>query len=396
MGVAAFWDGLCAGRSGASVVTHIDTEGISSKIACKIDNYDAEKYFSPKDARKTDEFVQFAIIASREALASSGLQITDELSPRVGAVIGCGIGALEALEREHSVLLEKGAKRVSPLIIPRIITNMAAGMVAIDLNLKGPNYCVVTACASATHSIGDAYHVIKRDEADVMFAGGTESAITPLGMGGFSNMRALSSRNDEPQRASRPFDRDRDGFVMGEGAGIIVLEEYEHAKARGAQILAEMIGFGMSCDAHHITAPDPAGDGGVRAMRAALKSARINGEDVDYINAHGTSTPLNDKLESLGIETLFGDHAMKLAVSSNKSMVGHLLGAAGGVEAAATVLTLKNGIIPPTINYETPDPDCRLDYVPNVAREQKTRIAMSNSLGFGGHNCSIVIKKFEG
>jgi len=396
MDIETFWSNLCAGKSGARVLTHLNTDEISCKIGAPIYDYDPLKHFNSKEVRKNERFTQFAMVASRDALKSSGLQLTDENRLRIGVVIGTGIGGMMTIEEQHEVLMTKGMKRVSPLLIPKCIANMAPGMVSIDLGLKGPNTCVVTACATGTHCIGDAYHIIKRDEADVMLAGGTEAAITPLGLSGFSNMQALTSRNSEPERASRPFDRERDGFLMGEGAGILVLEELEHAKARDAMIYAELIGYGMSADAYHITAPDPEADGGTRCIQAALRSARVNPEDVDYINAHGTSTPLNDKLETLAIKKAFGAHARKVAISSNKSMLGHLLGAAGGVEAIATVLTIHRGVIPPTINYENPDPDCDLDYVPNTAREARVRVAISNSLGFGGHNCTIVIRRFEG
>ena len=391
--VETFWTNLCAGRSGACTITHIDTDGLSSKIGAVVRDYDAEQHFDKKEARKNERFVQFAMVASRQAIQDSGFQITDENRDRVGAIIGCGIGGLQTIEEQHTVLMTKGGKRISPFLIPKIITNMAAGAVAIEMGARGPNSCIVTACASGTHSIGESYHVIKRGDADAMFAGGTEAAITAMGLAGFSNMHALTTRNAEPERASRPFDRERDGFLMGEGAGILFLEEYEKARKRGARIYAEIVGYGMSCDAYHVTAPAPDGDGAVRALRAALHSAGINPEEVDYINAHGTSTVLNDKLETLGIKTAFGDHAYKLSISSNKSMIGHLLGAAGGVEAIATALTIVRGVIPPTINYEYPDPECDLDYVPNTAREKETRVALSNSLGFGGHNCTIALKK---
>jgi len=391
--VEEYWENLCAGKSGGGVVTHLDTTEIPSKIAAMVSNFDPLDYFDRKDARKNERFTQFAVIAARQAIRDSGLEVTDENRTRIGAMIGCGIGGLDTIEEQHSNLLQKGPRRVSPFLIPKIITNMAAGLVAIDLRIQGPNSCVVTACASATHCIGDAYHVVKRGDADVMLAGGTEAAVTVLGLCGFANMHALTTRNDDPQHASRPFDRERDGFLIGEGSGIVVLEDYEQAKARGARIYAEIVGYGMSCDAYHITAPAPDGEGGRRALQAALNSAGVNPEEVDYINAHGTSTMLNDKLETVAIKAVMGSHAKKVAISSNKSMIGHLLGAAGGVEAIATALTLMNGIIPPTINYEYPDPECDLDYVPNVAREQEVHVALSNSLGFGGHNCTIVMKK---
>ena len=395
--VSEYWKNLCEGKSGGQVLTHLDTEGLSCKIGAPIYDFDPEAHFGKKDARKTERFTQFAVVASREALANSGLEITEENATRVGVIAGCGIGGLHTIEEQVATMLNKGAKRVSPMLIPRIITNMAPGLISIDLGLKGPNSCIVTACATGTHCTGDALRVIQRGEADAMVAGGTEAALSLLGLAGFSNMKALTSRNDDPQTASRPFDKERDGFLMGEGAGMLVLEELEHAKARGAHIYAEIVGYGMSGDAYHITAPDPEGDGGARAMRGAMNDAGLAPEDVDYVNAHGTSTPLNDKLESMAIRTVFGDYAKKLAISSCKSMIGHLLGAAGAVEAIASAFALQNGVIPPTMNYSVPDPDCGdLDFVPNEAREAKIDVAISNSLGFGGHNCTIALKRFEG
>ena len=333
-------------KSGAKTLTHINTDEVSCKIGAPIYDYDPNEHFSTKEARKNDRFTQFAMIAARQALKDSRLEVTDENRTRIGVVAGSGIGGMLVIEEQHEVLMTKGMKRVSPMLIPKCIANMAPGMISIDLGLKGPNTCVVTACATGTHCIGDGYNIIKRGEADAILAGGTEAAISPLGFSGFSNMMALTSRNAEPERASRPFDRERDGFLMGEGAGIIVMEELEHAIKRGATIYAEMIGYGMSADAYHITAPDPEGDGGTRCMQAALLSAHLNPTEMDYINAHGTSTSLNDKLETVAIKRTFGEHAYKLAVSSNKSMLGHLLGAAGGVEAAATALTISRGVIP--------------------------------------------------
>jgi 3-oxoacyl-[acyl-carrier-protein] synthase II len=395
--VPSYWSGLCAGKRAGAQITTFSTEGLNCHIAAMISDFDGELHFGKKDARKNERFTQFAMVAAREAMKDSGLIVTDENADRCGCYIGCGIGGLDTIMEQHSVLVEKGLKRVSPFLIPKIITNMAAGMVAIDLNLRGPNLCVVTACASATHGIGEAFHAIARGDADVMLAGGTEAAITNLGVAGFANMHALTTRNDDPLAASRPFDKERDGFLMGEGSGIIVLEELEHAKARGARIYAEFAGYGASCDAFHITAPASDGNGGARAMQAALRCAGLNPEDVDYVNAHGTSTPLNDKLETLAIKTVFGDHAKNgLAVSSTKSMIGHLLGAAGGVEAVVMAKTVENNTVHPTANYTTPDPECDLDYVPNTAREMKVRAAISNSLGFGGHNATIAMKKFEG
>lgn len=391
-----FWAGLCEGRSGAKTITHVDTEGIACKIGATIYDYDADKHFDRKAQRKNERFMQFAMVAGREAVKHSGYDLTEEKALRSGVIVGCGIGGLTILEEQSKVYQKKGARRISPMMIPKMIANMAAGMVSIDLGFKGPNFCVVTACASAAHSIGEAMHIIKRGEADVMVAGGTEACITQLGLAGFTNMQALTTRNDDPEHASRPFDKGRDGFLMGEGAGLLFLEELESAKARGAVIHAELVGYGMSADAYHITAPASDGSGGARAMQAALDSAKMNPEDIDCINAHGTSTILNDQIETRAIKTVFGDHASKLAVTSNKSMIGHLLGAAGGVEAIASVLTIKNSLVTPTMNYETPDPECDLDYVPNKAREMKVRAVASNSLGFGGHNCTVIIKEFNG
>jgi 3-oxoacyl-[acyl-carrier-protein] synthase II len=394
--VAKYWEAICAGKNGAAYITTFDTTDIGCKIAAPVKDFDPEAYLTKKDAKRIDRFAQFAMVAAREAMQDAGIVVDESNRDRIGVMVGCGIGGLSTLEEQVTVLNEKGPKRVSALLIPRIITNIAAGHVSIDLGVRGPNSCAVTACATGTHNIGDAMHIIKRGEADAMIAGGCEAAITPLGVSGFSNMQALTTRNDDPEHASRPYDRDRDGFLMGEGAGIVVLEELESARKRGAHIYAELIGYGMSGDAFHMTAPDPEGDGGKRCFEAAMRSARVNPEDVDYINSHGTSTPLNDKLETLAIKKAFGDHARKLSISSVKSMIGHLLGAAGGVEAIASCMTLQTGIIPPTINYTTPDPECDLDYTPNTARESNVKIAMSNNLGFGGHNCAIVLRKFEG
>lgn len=394
--VGDFWKNLCAGKSGGKTLTHIPLEGLGCTIAAPIYDYDPLAHFDLKESKKNERFMQFAMISAREAVKQSGLEITDANRDRIGVIVGCGIGGLSFLEEQIQIYLTKGAKRVSPFLIPRMIPNMASGIVSIDLQVRGPNTCIVTACSSATHSIGEAAETIRRGGADAMIAGGTEAAITVIGVAGFSNMHALTTRNDDPEHASRPFDKDRDGFLIGEGSGMLVLESLEHARARGANILAELAGYGASGDAYHITAPDPAGSGGARALQAALDSAGVNTDQLDYINAHGTSTPLNDKLETLAIKTVMKDRAKKVAISSNKSMIGHLLGAAGAVEAVATVLTITNSVIPPTINYETPDPECDLDYVPNVAREARVDVAASNSLGFGGHNSSIVIRKFQG
>lgn len=393
--VREFWDNLVNGRHGAGYVTRFNTEGFASRIACEVKGFKPEDTVDPKTLRRADVFVQYALVAGAEALRDAGIEVgTDGLDPtRFGVIVGSGIGGIGVIEEQHKVLLEKGPRRVTPLLIPMLISNMAAGQLSIYFNAKGPNSCVVTACATAAHCIGDAYRVIQRGDADVMLAGGTEAAITPLGYAGFCIMKALSTRNDDPGRASRPFDRERDGFVIGEGAGILVLEEYERARARGAEIYAEVVGYGLTADAYHMTAPDPEGDGGARAMKMALDGAKLRPEEVDYINAHGTSTPLNDEAETKAIKKVFGDHAYKLAISSTKSMTGHLLGAAGGIESVATVLTIKHGVIHPTINYEYPDPACDLDYVPNFAREAEVKVAMTNSFAFGGQNATLVFRK---
>jgi 3-oxoacyl-[acyl-carrier-protein] synthase II len=389
------WEGLVNGRSGIDSISRFDTDGYRSKVAGEVHNFPMDEYKQDKNLRQMGAFVLFAVAAAREAFNDSGLNISDENPNRIGVYIGSGIGGIGMVEDECEVMRTRGHRRVTPYFIPRVIPNMGPGVVSIDLGLKGPNSCVTTACATGTHAIGDASRIIREGDAVAMVAGGTESCITPLAMAGFGNMRALTERNDDPKKASCPFDRRRDGFVMAEGAGIVVLEELEHAKARDARIYAEVIGYGMSGDANHITAPAPGGEGGARAMTDAVNSAGVNPDDVDYINAHGTSTPLNDKLETQGIKSVFGDHARKLAISSCKSMIGHLIGAAGAVEAIATIKAIETGVIPPTINYEEPDPECDLDYVPNEAREAPVNIAMSNSLGFGGHNCTITLKKFS-
>lgn len=389
-----FWDNLVQGKSGVSLIEAFDVSGYTTRIAAEVKNFNPDDYIDRKEARKMDRFVQFATTAAFSALKDSGLNIAEQADPeRVGVMIGSGIGGLGTLEDQHSILLEKGPRRVSPFFIPMMIANMASGHVSILTGAKGPNSTTVTACATGTHSIGDSYRTIMNGDADVMICGGAEATIRPTGVAGFCSMRAMSTRNDEPERASRPFDSERDGFVMGEGAGILILESLEHAQKRGAKIYAEVIGYGLSADAHHMTDPDP--DGASRAMKMALRSAGIEPEEVDYINAHGTSTPPGDRSETTAIKWTFGDHAYKLAVSSTKSMTGHLLGAAGGVEAVICGLTLQNGIIAPTINLENPDPDCDLDYVPNEARHSDVKVAMSNSFGFGGHNATIILKKFE-
>lgn len=394
--VKDYWQGLLSGKSGVGYITKFDTTDYTTKIAAEIKNFDTSGVIPPKELKKMDYFIQYAIMASHEAFADSGLNLEQTDPNQIGVVVGVGIGGIAVLEEQYDTLLSRGCKKVSPFLIPKMIPNMAAGHISIYLGLKGPNTCVATACATGTHAIGDGFKIIQRGDATAMLCGGTESAITKLGVAGFSNMHALSERNDEPEKASRPFDKDRDGFVMGEGCGVVVLEELEHAKKRGAKIYAEIVGYGMTGDAFHMTSPSPGGEGGARAMTMAVKDAGLNPEDIDYVNAHGTSTPYNDRLETEAIKVSFGDHARKIAISSCKSMIGHLLGAAGGVEAIATALTIQNDIIPPTINQITPDPDCDLDYVPNAARESKVNAAISNSLGFGGHNCTICLKKYKG
>ncbi len=393
--VKEYWEGLLAGKNGIDHITKFDTKDFTVRIAGEVKNFKPEDHLDRKELKKFEEFVVFAVVAAREAFNDAGLKPDGFDHTRAGAMIGSGIGGLRSMEEQHKVFLEKGPRRISPFLIIRMIVNMAAGYVAIDLGLKGPNTVVSTACATGTHSIGDAFKTIQRGAADIMFAGGAEGAITPLGIGGFAAMKALSERNDEPARSSRPFDVQRDGFIMSEGAAVVVLEELEHARHRGARIYAEIVGYGLSDDAYHITAPDPNGDGGARGMKAALDDAGIKPEEIDYINAHGTSTPLNDKLETQAIKTVFGDHAYKLLISSNKSMIGHLLGAAGAAETVSTVLTLYHDIIPPTMNYEYPDPACDLNYVPNKAQKATVRKAINNSLGFGGHNCTIALQKFS-
>lgn len=394
--VPEFWDGLKNSKSGIAKIASFDVSLFESRIAGEVKNFKPELYgITTKDTKRMEPFSQFAVASAKQAIEDAGLDLAKEDRTRMGVIIGSGIGSLHVMEREHNIYLAKGPSRMSPFLIPMLIVNEAAGQVGIAFGLKGPNSCVATACATGSHAIGDAFKVIERGDADVMVCGGTESAITPLGLGGFCALRALSTRNDEPQKASRPFERDRNGFVMAEGCGVVVLESLEHAKKRNARIYAEMCGYGMSCDAYHMTAPDPTGDGAARAMKEALKDAQLNAEDVDYINAHGTSTKLNDKIETLAIKLALGAHAKKVMVSSTKSMTGHLLGAAGGVEFIVCALAIKDGIVPPTINYEHPDPDCDLDYVPNTARKADVDVCMSNSLGFGGHNATLVVKRFK-
>ena len=390
-----FWDGLLAAKSGVGPITHFDATNHSCKIAAQVKDFNAEDHFDRKEARKLDLFCQYGIVAAKEAMADSGLDLTKEDVNDIGVIIGVGMGGVFTIEEQVETLLNKGPKRVSPFLVPKMIPNMASGVVSIALGVKGPNSCICTACASATHAIGDSFKLIQRGDATAMVCGGAESTITSVAIAGFGNMQALSTRNDDPERASRPFDANRDGFVMGEGAGLLVLEEYEHAMARGARVYAEIVGYGLSGDAFHMTAPSPGGEGGARAMAMAVRDAGIPVTEVQYVNAHGTSTPLNDKLETQAIKRVFGEHAYKMMISSNKSMTGHLIGAAGGVEAVATVKTVETNWVPPTRNYETPDPECDLDYVPNKARQAEVVYAISNSLGFGGHNCTVCFRKFE-
>lgn len=395
--VPSFWQALKKGTSGVGPITTMDVANFNSRIAGEVKEFDPSLYgIPPKDAKRMELFIQYAIAGAFQAIRDSGLNLQEAQRERIGVLIGSGIGSLHIMESQFRVFLEKGPSKISPFLIPMLIVNEASGQVAINFGLKGPNSCVATACATGSHAIGDAFKILERGDADVMVSGGTESCITNLGIGGFCALKALSTRNDDPQRASRPFDAQRDGFVMSEGAGIVVLETLEHARKRNATIYAEMVGYGMTCDAYHITAPDPEGEGAARAMLIALKDAQANPQDIDYINAHGTSTKLNDKVETLAIKRAFGDYAWRVMISSTKSMTGHLLGAAGGVEFLACCLAIKDKVAPPTINYEYPDPECDLDYVPNIAREKEISMCMSNSLGFGGHNASLIVKKFKG
>lgn len=395
-GTQTSWSSVVEGKSGIRRITHFDAEatGMACTIAGEVPDFDVDPWVNRKDAKKMDTFIQYGVAAASMALEHSGLQITEENAERVGVIIGSGIGGMPAIERTMRAYEAGGARKISPFFIPMTIINMASGWVSMLTGAKGPNSATVTACATATHAIGDAFEIIARGDADAMLAGGTEACVCELAVGGFSASRALSTRNDEPQRASRPWDADRDGFVMGEGAGVLLLESMDSAKARSAVILAEVAGYGMSGDAYHITSPAPEGAGGARCMKVALAAAGINADEVDYINAHGTSTPAGDLCETNGIKSVFGAHAGKLMVSSTKSMTGHLLGAAGGIEAAFTVLALHNGVVPPTINLENPGEGCDLDYVPHQAREADLRVAISNSFGFGGTNASLVLRKF--
>ncbi len=395
-GTEETWRRVLAGDSGISRITAFDTSAFPVKIAGEVRDFDPGRFMEKKEARRVGRFIQFAVAASEFAMNMAGLKITPETAERAGVYIGSGIGGFEIIEREHKVLLERGPERVSPFFIPATIINLASGYVSIRTGAKGPNSATATACTTSCHSIGDSFKIIQRGDADVMICGGSEACICPMGICGFSAMRALSTRNDEPQRASRPFDRERDGFVVGEGAGILILEELELARARGARILAEVVGYGMSGDAFHITAPSEDADGAYRVMRAALRDAGIGPAQVDYINAHGTATDVGDRTETLAIKRVFGEHAYKLAVSSTKSIVGHLLGGAGGIEAGFSVLALRAQVAPPTINYEFPDPQCDLDYVPNQARPMRIEYALSNSFGFGGTNGCLIFKRYHG
>lgn len=392
---AQLWNGLLEGRSGIAPVTRFDASDQTTRFAAEVKGFDPTEYMDPKEARRSDPFIQYAIASSRQARDASGIDCSEGNGERIGVIIGSGIGGIATWETNHKTLLDRGPSRVSPFFIPMMIANMASGMVSIDLGARGSNYATVSACASGAHAIGEAFEAIRRGQLDAVFAGGSEAPVSPLAMAGFSSMKALSTRNDEPERASRPFDKDRDGFVLGEGAGMLVLESESHARKRGATVLAEICGYGVTSDAHHISAPAPEHEGAARAMKLALEAAGVSTAEVDYINAHGTSTPLNDKFESIAIRGLFGADADRLAVSSTKSMTGHLLGAAGAVEAAVSVFAVRNDVIPPTMNYETSDPDCDLDFVPNEARKTKVRVAMSNAFGFGGHNVALVFRKVE-
>ncbi|MBT6103982.1 MAG: beta-ketoacyl-ACP synthase II [Verrucomicrobia bacterium] len=396
-GIGAFWENLLAGQCGIGPVTAYDTEGYACAIAGEVKDFDPTPAFpSPKEVRRTDRFTQFAMVAGWEAINDSGLDLDAADRDRIGAFIGSGIGGLGTMEKQHKTLLDRGPGRVSPFFIPMMILNMASGMFSLYNGLRGPNIATCSACATASHAIGEAWRTLVMDDADVMLAGGTEAAVNPIAMSGFDSMKAMSRRNDDPQHASRPFDADRDGFVMGEGSGVVVLETLEHAKARGARIYCEIAGYGNTADAHHMTSPAPGGEGGARAMRAALASGGLNPEDISYINAHGTSTPQGDVCETQAIKTVFGDHARRLAVSSTKGATGHMLGAAGSVEMAVCCKALETNIVPQTINYDTPDPNCDLDYVPNKPREMEVNAIANNSFGFGGHNACLVAKKFKG
>lgn len=394
-GTEKTWDGLMSGRSGVGPITRFDASAHGCQIAAEVKDFDASDWFEKKQAKNLDLFVQYGIVAAEFAMQNSGLKVTEELAERVGVITGCGMGGLPTIEQYHGVLMDRGPRRITPFFIPRVIPNMPSGHISMRFGAKGPNLSLSTACAAGTHAVGEAYRHIVFGDCDIAITGGTESVVCPLAVGGFGSMKALSTRNEDPEHASRPFDLDRDGFIIAEGSGMIVLEELEMALARGATIYAEMVGYGQSSDAYHIAAPPENGEGAARCMGMALKNAQMNPEDIDYINAHGTSTPLNDRCETAAIKTVFGEHAARLAISSTKSMTGHMLGGAGGIESAFTALTLHNQCAPPTMNLETPDPACDLDYVPNEARAMKLNAAMSNSFGFGGTNGVIIMKRFS-
>jgi len=396
VGIDEVWEKICEGVSAVGPITKFDASEFETKIAAEVRDFDPKQFIDPKEARKMDAFIQYAVAAAKIALDDSGLDLEREDLERIGVCVGAGLGGLATLERSYQVLQERGPRRVSPFFIPAIIANEAPGQISIQFKLKGPNLSVVTACATGAHSIGIAFRAIQFGDVDVVMAGGVEATITPLAVAGFNAMKALSTRNDEPEKASRPFDRDRDGFVIGEGGAVMVLEELERAKRRGARIYAELVGYGYNSDAYHLAAPDPEGDGAARCMMLALKDAGLSPDEVDYINAHGTGTELGDIAETVAIKRVFGDRAYKIPVSSTKSMTGHLLGGAGSTEAAFCVLSIRDGVIPPTINYETPDPRCDLDYVPNVARQKEVKVALSNAFGFGGTNAVLIFRKFEG
>jgi 3-oxoacyl-[acyl-carrier-protein] synthase II len=392
-----FWNNLISGQCGIDKITSFDAAAFDTKIAGEVKNFDPAPAFpSPKEIRRTDRYSQFGVYAGWQALLDSGLDLEKENRDEIGVIIGSGIGGLKTTAEQHNILVERGPGRLSPFMIPMLISNMASGLFSMFYNLRGPNFATCSACATANHAIGEAWRAIKMGDAPVMFAGGAEAAIVPVGIGGFCAMRAMSTRNDDPKHASRPFDKERDGFVMGEGAGVVVLEELEHAKKRGAKIYCEVTGYGNTADAYHLTAPSPDGEGAARCMKMALKTGGLKIEDVSYINAHGTSTPQGDACETQAIKTVFGELAKKIAVSSTKGATGHMLGAAGAIETAVCALAIKNGVVPPTINYQVPDPECDLDYVPNTAREMKVNAIINNSFGFGGHNASIAAKKFNG
>ena len=390
------WSNLIEGQSGIGPITLFDASEIEARIAGEVKNFQPEELLSAREAKRLDRFCQFALIATREALADSGLEITEENSENVGVLVGSGIGGITTLSEQIEVLRTKGARRVSPFLIPMYIIDLAAGQIAIATGARGPNFGIVSACSTSAHALGEAAEIIKRGDATVMIAGGAEAGVVPIGVAGFAAMKALSTRNDDPERASRPFDRERDGFVMAEGAGIVVLETESHARARGAHIYAELAGYGATDDAFHITAPAEGGEGAVRSMRKALQRAELNPGDVDYVNAHGTSTPINDRLETIAHKTVFGQDSHRVPISSTKSMTGHMLGAAGVVEAIACIKAIQDNVLPPTMNLEFPDPECDLDYVPNQAREQPVSVALTNSLGFGGHNASLAFRRYAG